>query len=303
MILPPLHDGGVLDHHVVEVRLRHLDTLLVVHVVAGPLAATLEVPVDGVLRVAADLGLATSLAGFVFATRGTRTGSGPSLLLLRVAVGRLSTRLLAAVVAGGGLGLLVAVFVFVVVFVLLRRCHRLGCVLLLLVLLLLEFVLVQVSTDLHNLIERGCVLDAIEEPRLRTLCDRDVQDTKDTQLEVQVDAVEESHLGDSTTLCQFEDVHVVQTLVPKSEVPAESGVLGLDESFDTSILNDIDDRQDVVRRIRIDVRAAGKTAPLLVNVVGSVQCVGDFVSDEHVVEVAAHVLPDGKSEDAGDDIE
>ena len=90
----------------------------------------------------------------------------------------------------------------------------------------------------HDIIERlGCG-NPVDE-RLFSIVDRNVHQTEQTELEVQVDLINDGQVIHVERL-QLEQIGVKDLLIPRIEVAAATGKLLLDATLNTSILNDID---------------------------------------------------------------
>ena len=181
-----------------------------------------------------------------------------------------------------------------------RNGRRLLLLLLLRLLLLAEGV--EIRSDGRDLIERLCSVDTRDELLLvsgETNTDR----TDGAELVVQVQAIRERERVE-VDLLHAEEVLGGEFVVRSHEVALEAGELVLDQPFDTRILNhvEVERRSAPLRRGSVG-RTADRIASRTPAVSGSVQRVGDLMPDEHVVHVAAHVLPLGKIQNAIREIE
>ena len=89
-----------------------------------------------------------------------------------------------------------------------------------------------------------------------------------------------------------EEVTVEEVRIGCDEVAAEARELLLHETFDTSVLDDVDvvlDHTPVNTMTLCDVMDG-------VEIGRSVECVTHLVGDEHVVELTRHLLPLGKGQ-------
>ena len=89
-----------------------------------------------------------------------------------------------------------------------------------------------------------------------------------------------------------EEVTLKQVRIGCDEVAAETGELLLHETFDTSVLDDVD---VVLDHGRIDTMTLCDLVDG-VDVGRSVECMTHLVGDEHVVELTRHLLPLGKGQ-------
>ena len=171
--------------------------------------------------------------------------------------------------------------------------HRTGTTLLLVLLRLhgVEFV-----RKCHDLIERlGCG-NPVDE-RLFSIVDRNVHQTEQTKLEVQVDLIHDGQVIHVECL-QLEQISIKDLLVPRVEVAAASGELLLDAAFNTGILNDIDARLVSVSVQLATLRCIHCGDQILR---GSEQSMGNLMGDDHIAQDIAH-LPVRNDEGAGSNV-
>ena len=166
------------------------------------------------------------------------------------------------------------------------------------VLLLLRLVLVlllvavaeQILRDLCSVSEGSRAVDAANE-LIFLGGEVDTHRTNRTELVVQVDAIRQRQRVHVHAL-DTEEVLVVEFGVRTDEVAAEAGELDLNQTLDARILNDIEvERCSLIRLAASVGGATDLLAGAAPAVCGSVQGVRDLMSDEHVVDDLAHVLP------------
>ena len=152
-------------------------------------------------------------------------------------------------------------------------------------LLLLLRELIEIGRDVANILEGLRGIDAVDEDLLFG-AERNHHARVDTQLVVEVDAINERKRSDIATL-KTEGIHRSEFLVPRDEVRTETRELALDHAFDTRILDHI----DVVLRdhgVAFSTDADALTLPL---VGGSVLGMTDFVTHKEVIHRLILVLP------------
>jgi hypothetical protein len=157
--------------------------------------------------------------------------------------------------------------------------------LLLAFLLLLLRELIEIGRDVGDILEGLGRVDAVDEDLLLS-GERDHHARVDTQLVVEVDAVNEGKRSDIATL-KTEGIHRSEFLVPRDEVRAKARELALDHALNTRILDHI----DVVLRDHAVALATDADALALPLISGSVLGMADFVTDKEVIDRLVLVLP------------
>ena len=155
--------------------------------------------------------------------------------------------------------------------------------------------LVEIPCDLDDILESLGVLHAID-PDTLLVGERNVDDSEDSQLEVQVQTIHQTCLRESTHLLDREDLVVPQPAIADHEVTLDAGVLRLDQTLDASILDDVQHTLGTVRVVRVDVHTRLEMTRLLVNRGVGEQSMSDFMPDEHVVDLTRHAGPQWEGE-------
>ena len=111
------------------------------------------------------------------------------------------------------------------------------------------------------------------------------------QLEVQVQAVDERHLADRLVVQFAEHIGLQQEVVALAVVTSEAGVLGLDESLNASVLNNVDVLTSHLLVGFLGVRASQFVGQADPPVNRSVQSVAHLVREQQVVHLLRHASP------------
>ena len=110
---------------------------------------------------------------------------------------------------------------------------------------------------------------------------------------MKIQAVDQRKIG-KILVANLEEIAGGEILIGSVEIPTNARKLCLDLAFDASIFDDVDERQ-----VSSDVLIAESTHLLAPLVGGRPESMGDFVTDQHIVQGVIHVLPDRESQDAG----
>ena len=146
------------------------------------------------------------------------------------------------------------------------------------------------SRGLHHILERFGFRDHIHHLLLAGR-ERHGEFGVLAQLEVQVQAVDERHLADRLVVQFAEHIGLQQEVVALAVVTGEAGVLGLDESFDASVLNDVDVLASHLLVRFLGVRASQFVGQADPPVNRSVQRVAHLMGEQQVVHLLRHASP------------